>query len=60
MLTSFNKIDPLSGDSNKLMQRNKVDFPEPEEPIIVIHSPFLTSKEISFKTIVLLENDLAK
>ena len=42
------------------MQRNKVDFPDPEEPIIVIHSHFLKSNELSFKTIVLLENDLAK
>lgn len=35
------------------MQRNKVDFPEPEEPMIVRTSPLLTVALISFKTSLL-------
>ena len=53
-------ISPLSGFSKRFKQRNNVDFPLPEEPIIVKHSPFSTEKEISFKTIVLFEKVLAK
>ncbi len=43
-------ICPLVGFSNKLMQRRSVDFPEPEEPMIVTTSPLLTDKLMSFKT----------
>ena len=35
-----NKIAPPVGSSSKLIQRSSVDFPEPEEPIMVTTSPF--------------------
>jgi hypothetical protein len=35
---------PLSGFSSKFRQRNNVDFPEPEGPMIAKISPVLTFK----------------
>ncbi len=37
-------ISPPLGVSNKFIQRRRVDFPEPEEPIIQTTSPLLTEK----------------
>ena len=52
-------ISPPLGVSNKFIQRRRVDFPEPEEPIIQTTSPLLTEKSISFKTSC-VPNDLFK
>ena len=43
-------ISPLVGVSNKLIHLNKVDFPDPDAPIILVTSPGFTEKFISFKT----------
>ena len=41
---------PAVGVSNKLIQRNSVDYPDPEEPINVTTSPLFTWKLTSFNT----------
>src|SRR5688572_14683157 len=40
-------IRPESGLTSKFSERNRVDFPEPEGPIIDTTSPFFTVKLIS-------------
>ena len=44
------KTSPFVGLSKAFKQRRKVDFPEPEGPIILITSPLWISTEISCKT----------
>ncbi len=39
-------ILPPVGSSSKLRERRKVDFPEPDGPMITTTSPFLISVEI--------------
>ena len=48
--TLWKSIVPSSGFSNKFKHLKSVDLPHPHGPIILITSPFLTSKEIPFST----------
>ena len=41
---------PPDGSSRRLRQRKKVDFPEPDGPIITRTSPFSIEIFMSFKT----------
>ena len=44
---------PSSGTSNQFKHLNKVDFPDPDGPIIARTSPLLSSISIPFNTGVL-------
>ena len=43
-------ITPLSSSSRPVMHLSRIDFPDPEGPMIDNTSPFSTLREISFKT----------
>ena len=43
-----NIISPEVGSSRRFIHRNKVDFPEPDEPIIDTTSPSYKSRLIPF------------
>ena len=42
--SSLKKISPEVGSSRRLMQRKKVDLPEPDGPRTATHSPVESSK----------------
>ena len=46
----WNQMWPESGVSSRFMQRNRVDLPEPDAPMMVTTSPWLTERSISFST----------
>ena len=50
IFSPLNRISPLFGVSSRLIHRRSVDFPDPELPIMLITSPRLTVKSISFST----------
>ncbi|MNO01362.1 hypothetical protein D3C81_2214810 [compost metagenome] len=47
------RIAPSSGVSRKLMQRRKVLFPDPDEPMMLITSPFRADSEMPLSTSLL-------
>ena len=46
----WNHTWPASGVSSRLMQRSRVDLPEPEAPMMVTTSPGMTSKSTPRRT----------
>ena len=46
-------ILPAVGVSSKLIHLKRVDFPDPEAPMIEVTSPLLTVKSISLSTTLL-------
>ncbi|MPM70707.1 hypothetical protein SDC9_117665 [bioreactor metagenome] len=54
MIRSLSTTDPEVGRSMPAMIPSNVDFPEPEDPVNAIHSPFFTEKLIPFKILRVL------
>ena len=48
--TPSKEITPFVGFSSKFIERRKVDFPDPEGPMITTTSPFLISRSIPLRT----------
>src|SRR5699024_2574499 len=46
----WNRMEPAVGVSSRLMQRNRVDLPEPDAPMTQVTSPGLTVKSTSRST----------